>query len=405
MALTVVHLSITPLAGGPFRLVSVLRRQTDLNVRLIDLKRWGAYPQDIIFEESRDEAVELIHAADILHLHNYIDLRSHGFVPVDLEALHRAGKSILRQFRTASATLALKTGLPEETIVSAAIPSIVIAQYPERYYPNALVVPNSVPSEVPEYRYHGEPITHDICYSPSGMVPAWSSRWDTKGAPETILMLKEVQARSHSRNLIISGRPLSEVMAHKRASKIIIDDLVTGSYHASGLEGLCLGKAVLCHLDPRTERVLKEITGCETPPFMNVRLENAREVLVDLLSRDELIGSMGQANRIWIDSYWSERIIADRYRGVYETLLKDPSLIRRQDGLRLDGALRRYWAMDLPDVVYRARVGRSRAGLSMKARAGLMCRQARTAIKRTITACAPDRVLKWWRDRRSIVRD
>jgi hypothetical protein len=392
MALKIVHFSITPLAGGPYRLVSVFRRQaSDCDVRLIDLRRWGAYPQDVIFEESPEESLALVRDADVIHLHNYIDLRSKDFSPIDFEALRRSGKAILRQFRTAPATLEKKVGIPIREIISGDVPSIVIAQYPERYYPNAFVVPNAVPSQQPEYECSDAAIEQDVCYSPSGLSYAWTSRWDTKGGPETIDMLNQVQRETGSRHVVVSGRPLSEVLALKRVSRLVIDDLVTGSYHASGLEGLCLGKAVLCYLDQRTERVFQEVTGSATIPFLNTRLEDAGAVLMNLLPQTELTRSIGIAGRQWIDTYWSEAIIVERYRKVYLDLLEDPARVRRQECLRLDDPIRHFFAVVIPDLTYYARGNRYNGALSAGARIRKATKQRVVRLKQWARKCLPKR--------------
>ena len=392
--MNIVHFSITPLAGGPYRLVSVLRRETEHDVRLIDLKRGNKYPQDVVFEESVDEAVELARAADVIHLHNYIDLETKVFEPIDLRDLQRSGKAIVRQFRTSPETLAAKVGVTAAEIVNSDVPSIVIAQFHERYYPRAMVVPNAVPSQQPEYACIEAPVEHDICYSPSGLSQAWRSRWDTKGGPETIEMLREVQRLSGARCAILSGRPLHEVLRTKRASRMIIDDLVTGSYHASGLEGLCLGKAVLCHLDERTVKVLREVSGASDIPFINVRLEDAMDVLVGLMREEGLVRSIGRMGREWVDAYWSESVIAQRYCRIYEDLLADPARVRRQESLQVEGDVRKYFAVTLPDVVYHGRGKRYTKALSVRGRVARSGRQARSMLKQTVLRNLPSSILR-----------
>jgi hypothetical protein len=71
--MNIVVFSKTPLAGAPIRIVQALRRHTDFNVRLVDLKRWGIYDHDVVHSESPDAVVDLADKADIIHLFNYLD--------------------------------------------------------------------------------------------------------------------------------------------------------------------------------------------------------------------------------------------------------------------------------------------------------------------------------------------
>jgi len=377
--------------------VSTLNKLTELNVRLIDLKRWGRYPQDIIFEESVDEAVDVVSGADIIHFHNYIGLDTDVFNPIDFREFQKKGIGLLRQFRTSPTTLEINTGVPVEKILSPDIPSIVIAQFHERYYPNARVVPNAIPTDRGEYTPTFETPVYDICYSPSRMTYAWSSRWDTKGAPETVKVLQEIEKKTRAKNIVVYNKKLTEVLETKQKSKIIIDDLVTGSYHASGLEGLCLAKAVLCFLDHRTEKVLKEISGSAEIPFINTHLFDAGDVLLDLVQNDELITLIGERSRSWINTYWSENIIAERYLRVYEDLLCNPELVKRQDTLRVDGEVKRYCAVTLPDILYDSQRKRYKKAMSIGEKIKKYFNQNISLMRKKISKQTPEYLLKRYR--------
>lgn len=115
----------------------------------------------------------------------------------------------------------------------------------------------------------------DIFFSSTKTASAFERRWDTKGTPETTEILKRLTQHTGCSCNIVSERPLDEVLTLKRHSRIVVDDLVTGSYHLTGLEGLPQGKPVLSFLDERSLQLLRYISGSDQCPFINVRLENA----------------------------------------------------------------------------------------------------------------------------------
>ena len=97
MPMRIVHLSNNSLAGAPIRLVRALRNHTDHDLRLVDLKRYplelgGYYEYDVVFEETGDKAIEIVRKADVLHLHNYIDLESDAFSPLNFKELKKQGE-------------------------------------------------------------------------------------------------------------------------------------------------------------------------------------------------------------------------------------------------------------------------------------------------------------------------
>ncbi len=355
--MNIVHFSATLLAGAPGRLVDLLNRQDGVHARLVHLETHECFPPDLHFPESREEVLELVERADILHLHNYFDESSQDFAPVDFRTLRKSGKRILRQYHTHPGFIAEKMGISVETLLNDDLPSLVIAQFQERYYPKARVVPNPLPINDPLYRpaSGSEEILHEIVFTPTRDSDAWEDRWNTKGLLETKAMLRLVRKDTKARFAILARVPLEEVLRRKRQSRIVIDELVTGSYHLSGLEGLALGRPVLAYLDERTRAVLRTVTGSDRSPFVNTRLENAREVLNELLKDRETAEEIGRASREWMERYWKEETVVRRYLDAYHDLLDNPEKIQRQPELAIEGKAAFFQAITLPDRLHDSR--------------------------------------------------
>jgi len=351
----VLHFSITPLAGMPIRLVQALERHTGVDARLVDLKRFGLYDHDLVFQESPEEALDLAWEADVIHLHNYLDYDSKVFGRIDFGELTQAGKRILRQFHSSPDLVAQVMGITPEALLAQGIPCIAIAQYPERLYPKAMVVPNFVPETDRAYLPSSKPPQWDIFFSPTKDMSAWADRWSTKGMPETTAVIEAVAKKAGCVARIVTGLPLSEALSIKRQSRIVVDDLVTGSYHLTGLEGLAQGKCVLSHLDERSLMLLRHFSGADSHPFVNVRLEDASGVLEHLVNEPALCQELGSRGRTWLTRRWPEERMIRFYERVYELLLEEPALVRRQPELSLESDARYFSFNTLPDLTYRAR--------------------------------------------------
>ena len=353
MSLKVVSFSVTPLAGAPIRNARAIARHSDIETRHVDVERWGRFEHDHVHIEAPEETVALAEAADIIHLYNYLDYDSGEFAPVDFRELVRRGKCFVRHFESTPQVVAGHMGIEVKDVLQCPIPKLVIPHYPERFFPTARIVPNIFCDDPPQGHDDGEAC--DIIFTPSWMRSAWGWRWDTKGMPETVAMLSRVRERTGCRTKCVQGVPHNEALWAKRNSSIVIDELITGSYHLSALEGIWLEKATLAYLDDRTKAVLASLTGTADSPFISARLEDAEEVLVYLADHLEEAEQIGAEGGRWFRTHWSAEKMVRHFTEAYDQLLADPTKVCRQPELHCDTPLTRFFAVTLPDAVYQAR--------------------------------------------------
>ncbi|MFW6145869.1 MAG: glycosyltransferase family 1 protein [Planctomycetota bacterium] len=367
----VVHFSITPLAGAPIRLVQVLNTHRAVEARLVDAARWNVFDHDVVWAEAPDEAIALVEAADVIHLHNGLDPTSRRFAPIDFVALRRAGKVVVRQFHSHPASVARWSQLSEASLHETHVPSLVVGQFQERYYPNAYVVPNVLPLDDPRYRPSGRVGDGSVMFAFGKAyrhVGAWADRWNTKGVPETLALLHRLRARHGCPLRIVSDRSFDDALAARRASSIILDELVTGSYHLSSLEGLAAGRPTLAYPDDRCLRVLAELAGTSECPFVRTPLEEAEATLTGLLADPDEAAAIGRSGRAWLERHWSAERMSACFVDVYETLRSDPAGLKRPASLRLDTDTARRSAIVVPDEVHRARASGPAAARGLRGR-------------------------------------
>lgn len=331
----VVHFSTTPMAGGPMRMIRALNAHTNVSGRLIELQRNHSYDSDLILNESLEECMEIVNDADIINFHNYMDLESKEFHPIDFKGLAKKGMAFLIYYRSDPFFISGVTKRSVKQILANQMPAIVNGQYPERYFGNARVVRNVMPdlklSLAPSFEY-------DIVnISSKSKISAKQSRWATKGYPEYLKVINDSGLNKEFKIRNGAGLTYTDAMTLKSRGKIVLDDMVTGSYHMAGIEGLMLSKVTLAYLDTRIEHVLKTITGSGQIPFVNVHLSELPKAVRDLLKMDiDTLRGMGMQSRQWFDEYWSEQDIAKEYAEIYEMLLENPESVIRQTALAKD---------------------------------------------------------------------
>ena len=362
--ISVLHLALTPLAGSPVRICRALSEHTQVSARLVvlDPQAYGtrAFDGDLAWNQDRDEAQSLLAAADVLHLHHWMDLRSNPF-GIDIEQFRRRGKRVVRQFHTHPRTIAGGDESLAAKVVADPLPQLVLAQFHERFYPRARLVPNLVPLADPRYAPRTDAGLDGkvrIFFAPSVPFPASASRWDTKGCPETLAMLHRLVAENRQIDLcVVHGVPHAECLRLRRQSDVAIDELVTGSFHLSSLEAMAQGVPIFAFLDQRMLHVVAEMTGAAEHPWMNFRLEDAEVPLRRLVGDEGLRQAIGCYGRQWIETYWNDRQMVGHYVRAYEDLLERPHVF---DQPRFDPADRRVlWLLrDRDDAVWEARFGR-----------------------------------------------
>jgi len=327
----IVQLTTTPCAYYPHRIAACINKYSNHSSRCVEVKHDGHFKHDLTFAKDKDECIELLNSADVIHMHNYLTLDSGNFSPVNLRKLYEKGTKFVIHYHSAP-DIIMKV-CPTRTIESILypeIPSIVSAQMQSRYYPNSYVVPQVIPFDDEEYRNKG--YLYDVVYFASNKI-SLENRFDSKGWTEVCSMLDA----TGSSNILKSAcfeYDFNKCMDMKSRSLVVIDDLFSGTYHLNALEALAMSKAVMCYVDNYSEAVLKFITGATWIPFVNVHYNDSLEVVKWLIDNRAKAVEIGKSGREWIEKYYSPKAMINKwYIPMYKSLFDNPARIKRQKGL------------------------------------------------------------------------
>ncbi|MGI4814178.1 MAG: hypothetical protein ACRYG5_14105 [Janthinobacterium lividum] len=352
--MNVVHLSNTPVAGSPGNIVSALNRLSDIRARHVVFNSAAyntrTFAVDIDWKTGREEALDAIASADVIHIHQFFSLDA----TFGSDFQKRFGlKKVIRQYHSAPELWANGDAALMASIINEDVPQLVIAQGPERYYPFARPVPNIIPLHDPRYLpmepSAGLPV---VTFSPSGRTSAWKTRWETKGAPQTLALLRKLQREGLCKLQVIVNTPHDECLRAKQQAAISIDECVTGNYHLSGLEALSQGKPTVGYLDQRVQNQLRKMTGATELPWIDVRLEEAEQPLRELLASRSLRAALGAASRRWMEAYYEEATLIRHYRQAYLDLFEAP---HRFGIARFQSESEQWLAVRLPNHHWTAR--------------------------------------------------
>lgn len=114
---------------------------------------------------------------------------------------------------------------------------------------------------------------------------------------------------------LITGMKHSEAMALLKDADIIIDQLVIGEYGVLAIEGMALGKPVVCFIRPAIQEYYRK--NFDDFPIVNANSENIYDVLKDLSKSTEKREDIGTRSRSFVLKYHDPIKNAERMRDIY----------------------------------------------------------------------------------------
>lgn len=352
----ILHVTLTPLAGAPIRLSDAINSNTEHQSRVLNLNpdAYGnrKFKEDFVWGRDNELVLDYLRNVDIVHFHHFFEFESvRNPFGLDFKKCMKSSAKLLMHWHTNPYTLAFNQRKSVEELVDSPIPQLVVAQFHESYYPNAYPVPLVVSNfarSVSKQRV--KPL---IFYSPSNSKPAFAERWETKGRPETLKLLKRLKTEGIADYVLVEGLPFDECMKLRENSDIVIDDLVTGSFHTTSLESMAMGKPTISYVDSRTQAVLANLTGSNDLPIVNVNLKDSYLVLRDLCLNTELRQELAQYTFDWMNQYYSELKMVNKYIVAYKQLQNTGTLSNERYA---DYRTAKYWLnTEVPDLIWKSR--------------------------------------------------
>lgn len=328
----VVHISRSPLAGAPIRMINALNEYTDYEARLIntnpDCYGKRTFPEDLVWKKDRDICLDLISRADIIHFHHYFDLEN-NFLGVNFLKDTKKDCKFLRHYHTDLNTLTSGDKQLAEEFTKDSLNRVVIPHYPERTFLDSHILPNIIPiydENMKPKQINNKKVK--VLYSASTKASRHEERWATKGYPEVTKKLKYLSKKLDFEYIELFGVPYEKAMKIKQTADIIIGDIVTGSYHLTELEALSQGKVVISYLDARSVMTLINVVGCDDLPFVNATLDELNNILKELIENKALREEIGAFSRDWIEKYYDDKVLVNKFVEVYDKILNNVTIKR-----------------------------------------------------------------------------
>lgn len=280
----ILHYKATPIALAPDELSKAINKYSE--------------HESFVYGHGNGDNTLLQNKYDILHMHN----RNWNF--------DNAKKRVI-QYHSEPSFVDLNISADEHMVISQ-----YHATLPE--FKKCKIIRNVI--DFNNDMYNANPINKiRIGFSPSRLKKA--TYWHDKGYDQTIAVLNKLKNEHNVEIDIITDVPLDQCIKRKSNCNIIIDEVVTPSFHRSGLEGLALGKVTICSMSNDVIDVLTKASGSTINPFINIDINNLYIEILRLLEGGiDYITEQGKASREWMEQYWSPQQIINEFISIYQSL-------------------------------------------------------------------------------------
>jgi len=285
--------SKTPLAAAPWELYKALKKYTTIDVNLVNstnrYRDGRTFPYHLLLASPNGTAMRILQESDLWHIHNYL-------VPqlIVLKKNHR----VIAQFHS----------LPRlgnwQALMSFADVNYTIRQPNQEKEYKLKGLPNIIDPD--EYRPVRRKMPIKIAFAPSTRMPVGNPM--SKGYNEVKATLNKTASKRDVEIIWIEGKPYEANLQLKQQSHILIDDVVTGNWHRTSLEGMCYGCAIL-------NKVMKS-------PFVYATLNTLEERLLWLVDNPEILNEFQERSRLWILQHWHAMDQVKEYVNAYQEALQ-----------------------------------------------------------------------------------
>lgn len=284
--------SRSPLAAAPWELYKALKRYTSIDVSFIsNTDRYNdgrIFPHHLFLTSPNGNAMRVLQESELWHVHNYL-------TPQLIAS--KKNQKIIAQFHS----------LPRlgnwQQLMNFADRCYTIKQPNQEKEYQLKGLPNIIDPD--EYRPALRRLPVKIAFAPSTQAPVGHPA--SKGYREVKAILNSAAGKRDVEIVWIEGMAYETNLRLKQQSHILIDDVVTGNWHRTSLEGACFGCAVL-------NKVMKT-------PFVYTTLKTLEERLLWLVDNPPILNDFQERTRLWVLQNWHAIDCVKKYIQAYKELL------------------------------------------------------------------------------------
>lgn len=334
----ILHMARSTVANAPIHINNFLNKYSKGKIEnrcITSIKGIPTDKQDInwgwsnkVIQENLSQFEQMIEWCDIIHIHNQPPLMSNS---TGWRLLENTRKPIVLQVHSEPEKIK-----PIYDVLTSHFPIakiLVIAQYQavHMFQKDFSVIRNAVDINDIDLQpqYNDNKIPH-VTFSPSNkaslerLESKWKSTWAYKSFYEVEPILKRLANEGIITYEIFYDVPFRKSLVARKKGDIHIDDIYTGSYHLSSLEGLAQGKMVICNIKPWMSLFLRQFLGKDTLPWIVADKDSLEKTLRYYCHSNNMIelSKLRHYSYEWIQKHWNPELVCGDYLTVYNEVLE-----------------------------------------------------------------------------------
>ncbi len=267
---------------------------------------WREFPEDLNWINNRTECIELINKAAIIHIHHNIAKDMRSYIPEKTpiiwtvsnlsQSMTLNNNEYNRNYMNYIKSFANLITTTEEPLQKEAFFYLTNICLPlvTSFYNAPLIKDNSIPT---------------IVYAPTNRVNYRDNKPISKGYQDVLQIINNLNKYCTFNFHLVEGIPYEENINIKKTADIIIDDVISETYHNSTIEALYFNAIPL--------------TNFSSPnmPLIKTNLDNLEQNLYELIIHREYLEEQKKKIEEWKKLYYYPEKILKKFEFLYDYLL------------------------------------------------------------------------------------
>lgn len=130
-----------------------------------------------------------------------------------------------------------------------------------------------------------------------------------KGSPHVLAAIERLESEGYPvEYYYLTDIPLKEIRYYQVQADIVVDQLIYGWWGSAAIEGMALGKPVVCYLAPTWKKIfLERFPEYNSLPIVEANTENIYAVLKELVKDKDYRGRKGKESREFAQKHFDVR--------------------------------------------------------------------------------------------------
>ena len=143
---------------------------------------------------------------------------------------------------------------------------------------------------------------------------------EAKGSSYILAAIEKLRSKYKFDFLLLENIPHEEMIKKLAEADVVIDQLILGAFGTISLEGMALGKPVVCYLEDSLRSRLPL-----TCPIVNANPDTIYTALESLINDPVLRNNVGEQSRKYIEEYHNADKIAHQLKNIYLEVISNKS--------------------------------------------------------------------------------